>query len=60
MFSQGIKVCAEIIIMLSDAGLLPIGEEILNIDERAFESDYAAIITPATMTNVLIWGYMKY
>lgn len=54
MFSQGIKVCAEIIIMLSDAGLLPIGEEILNIDERAFESDYAAIITPATMTNVLI------
>lgn len=52
MFSQGIKVCAEISIMLADAGLIPVGEEILAIGGRAFGSDSAAIITPANMTNV--------
>jgi len=52
MFSQGIKVCGEISIMLADAGLIPVDEEILAIGGRAFGSDSAAIITPANMTNV--------
>ncbi|RBQ23415.1 hypothetical protein ALNOE001_09960 [Candidatus Methanobinarius endosymbioticus] len=52
MFSQGIKVCAEISIMLADAGLIPIGEQILAIGGRANGSDSAVILTPANMTNV--------
>ena len=52
MFSQGIKVCAEISIMLADAGLVPVDEEILSIGGRATGADSAAIITPANMTNV--------
>jgi len=52
MFSQGIKVCGEISIMLADAGLIPVDEEILAIGGRAHGSDSAAIITPANMTNV--------
>lgn len=52
MFSQGIKVCGEISIMLADAGLIPVDEKILAIGGRANGSDSAAIITPANMTNV--------
>jgi hypothetical protein len=52
MFSQGIKVCGEISIMLADAGLIPIDEEILAVGGRGNGSDSAAIITPANMTNV--------
>ncbi|MCL2688029.1 MAG: hypothetical protein FWE58_05790 [Methanobrevibacter sp.] len=52
MFSHGIKVCGEISIMLADAGLIPVGEEILAIGGRASGSDSAAIITPANMTSV--------
>ncbi len=52
MFSQGIKVCGEISIMLADAGLIPIGEKILAIGGRATGADSAAIITPANMTNI--------
>ncbi|KZX11421.1 pyruvate kinase alpha/beta domain-containing protein [Methanobrevibacter filiformis] len=52
MFSQGIKVCAEISIMLADAGLIPVGEEIIAIGGNAHGLDSAAILTPANMTNV--------
>ena len=52
MFSQGIKVCVEITIMLADAGLIPVDEEILAIGGRAHGMDSAIIITPANMTNV--------
>lgn len=52
MFSQGIKVCVEITIMLADAGLIPVDEEIIAIGGRAHGIDSAAIITPANMTNV--------
>ena len=52
MFSQGIKVCGEISIMLADAGLIPVEEKILAIGGRAIGADSAAIITPANMTNV--------
>jgi len=52
MFSQGIKVCAEISIMLADAGLIPVDEEVLAIGGKATGADSAAIITPANMTNV--------
>ncbi|MCL2157505.1 MAG: hypothetical protein FWH54_05740 [Methanobrevibacter sp.] len=52
MFSHGIKVSVEISIMLADAGLVPVDEEILAIGGRANGIDSAAIITPANMTNV--------
>lgn len=52
MFSQGIKVCIEISIMLADAGLIPVDEEILAIGGRGTGIDSAAIIVPANMTNV--------
>lgn len=52
MFSQGIKVCGEITIMLADAGLIPVDEKILTIGGKANGADSAAIITPANMTNV--------
>ena len=52
IFSQGIKVCGEISIMLADAGLIPVDEEILAIGGRANGADSAVIITPTNMTNV--------
>jgi hypothetical protein len=52
MFSQGIKVCGEISIMLADAGLIPTDEKILAIGGRKEGADSAAIISPANMTNV--------
>lgn len=51
-FSQGIKVCAEISIMLADAGLVPVGEEIIAIGGTGSGLDTAAVLTPANMTNV--------
>ena len=52
MFSHGIKVCGEISIMVADAGLIPVDEEIIAIGGRASGIDSAAVITPANMTNV--------
>lgn len=52
MFSHGIKVCAEISIMAADAGLIPVGEEIIAIGGRAQGADSAAVLTPVNMTAV--------
>lgn len=52
MFSHGIKVGVEISIMLADAGLVPVGEEIIAIGGRAQGADSAVILTPANMTKV--------
>lgn len=52
MFSHGIKVCAEISIMVSDAGLIPVDEEVMAIGGRGQGLDSACILTPANMTNV--------
>jgi hypothetical protein len=52
MFSQGIKVCGKISIMLAEAGLIPINEKILAIGGRKEGADSAAIITSAQMINI--------
>ncbi|MDR3062520.1 MAG: hypothetical protein LBU40_00080 [Methanobrevibacter sp.] len=52
MFSQGIKVCAEISIMLADAGLVPVDEKIITIGGTGKGLDTAVILTPKNMTNV--------
>ena len=52
MFSHGIKVCVEISIMLADAGLVPVGDEIIAIGGRAQGADSAVVLTPVNMTKV--------
>lgn len=51
-FCQGMKVCAEISIMLADAGLIPVGEEIIAIGGTGHGVDTAVVMTAANMTNV--------
>ena len=46
------KVCAEISIMLADAGLIPVGEEIIAIGGTGSGVDTAVVMTAANMTNV--------
>ena len=52
MFSHGIKVGCEITIMAADAGLIPVGEEVLAIGGRAHGVDSAVVLTAANMTGV--------
>jgi hypothetical protein len=52
MFSHGIKVAAEISIMASDAGLIPVGEKIIAIGGRAHGVDSAVILTPVNAKNL--------
>ena len=52
MFSHGVKVAAEISIMASDAGLIPVGEEIIAIGGRAHGVDTAVILTPVNSKNL--------
>lgn len=52
MFSHGIKVGAEISIMAADAGLIPVGEEIMAVGGRAHGVDSAVILTPVNAKNL--------
>lgn len=52
MFSHGIKVGAEISIMAADAGLIPVGEEIIAIGGRGHGVDSAVILTPVNSKNL--------
>lgn len=52
MFSHGVKVAAEISIMAADAGLVPVGEEIIAIGGRAHGIDTAVILTPVNSKNL--------
>lgn len=52
MFSHGVKVSAEISIMAADAGLIPVGEEIMAIGGRAHGVDTAVILTPVNSKNL--------
>jgi hypothetical protein len=52
MFSHGIKVSCEISIMAADAGLIPVGEEIIAIGGRGHGVDSAVILTPANAKNL--------
>ena len=58
MFSHGIKVAAEISIMAADAGLIPVGEEIIAIGGRGHGVDSAVILTPANAKN-LLYSFVK-
>ena len=52
MFSLVVKVSAEISIMAADAGLIPVGEEIIAIGGRAHGVDTAVILTPVNSKNL--------
>ena len=52
MFSHGIKVGAEISIMAADAGLIPVGEELIAIGGRGHGVDSAVILTPVNAKNL--------
>ena len=52
MFSHGVKVSAEISIMAADAGLIPVGEEIIAIGGRGHGVDTAVILTPVNSKNL--------
>ncbi len=52
MFGQGIKVCVEVTIMAADAGLVPMGGEIIAIGGTARGADAAVVLEPAHMNNV--------
>ena len=52
MFSHGIKVGAEITIMATDAGLIPVGEEIIAIGGRSHGVDSAVILTPVNSKDL--------
>ena len=52
MFSHGIKVAAEISIMAADAGLIPVGEEIIAIGGRGHGVDSAVILTPVNSKDL--------
>ncbi len=51
IFGQGIKVCVEITIMASDAGLIPMDKEIIAIGGTGRGVDAAVVLEPAHMTN---------
>lgn len=52
MFSHGVKVAAEISIMAADAGLIPVGEEIIAIGGRGHGVDTAVILTPVNAKDL--------
>ena len=52
MFSHGIKVACEISIMATDAGLIPVGEEIIAIGGRGHGVDSAVILTPVNAKDL--------
>lgn len=52
MFSHGVKVAAEISVMAADAGLIPVGKEIISIGGRGHGVDTAVILTPVNAKDL--------
>jgi len=52
LFSQGMKVCVEIIAMACDAGLLPEGDQVLSCAGTGHGTDTAIVATSAASANL--------
>ncbi len=52
MFSHGVKVACEIAIMAADAGLIPVGEEVVAIGGRSSGVDTAVVLTPVNAKDL--------
>lgn len=46
-FCQGMKVCVEITLMAADAGLIPVGKDVIAIGGTSAGADTAIVISPA-------------
>jgi len=57
MMGHGIKVCLEITLMASDAGLIPMDKEIMAIGGRGGGADTACIVSPAHTNNCFDFEY---
>lgn len=53
LFSQGMKVCVEIVIMAADMGLIPVDKEVIAIAGTGRGADTAVVIKPAHMPTLL-------
>ncbi|MEM3571493.1 MAG: pyruvate kinase alpha/beta domain-containing protein [Candidatus Bathyarchaeia archaeon] len=51
LFGQGVKVCIEIAVMASDAGLIPMDKEIIAIAGTDSGADTALVLSPAHSNN---------
>jgi len=52
MFSEGTKVAVEIVLMATDAGLIPVNEDVLSVAGTAKGSDTVLLIKPANTRNI--------
>ena len=52
LFSQGMKVCVEIIAMACDAGVLPEGVEVISVGGTGHGADTAIVATSAASANL--------
>jgi hypothetical protein len=51
MFSQGVKVAVEIVLMAADAGLIPVDEDVLSVAGTGKGADTVLLIKPAHARN---------
>jgi hypothetical protein len=51
IFSNGTKVCAEMVIMAADAGLIPIDKHVIVITGSSSGADTALVVTPVHANN---------
>jgi len=51
LFSQGMKVCFEIVVMTADAGAIPIGENVIAVGGQGRWADTAIVVKSANTTS---------
>jgi len=51
LFSQGMKVCFEIVVMAADAGAIPIGENVIAVGGQGRWADTAIVVKSANTTS---------
>jgi hypothetical protein len=52
LFSQGVKVCVEIVMMAADSGLVPVDKPVVSVAGSHAGSDTAMVITPSTSNRI--------
>jgi hypothetical protein len=52
LFSSGVKVCPEIVMMVADAGLIPPDKRVVSVAGSHAGSDTAMVITPSTSNRI--------
>jgi len=52
LFSQGVKVCAEIAMMAADAGVIPVGEPVVCVAGSHAGADTVMVVVPSTSNRL--------